>query len=51
MGHYLLNPVEYNIRSDDITLAITPFSQRIGWGKIVTSVSLGVSKLQEAKIY
>jgi long-chain acyl-CoA synthetase len=41
MGHYLLNPVEYNIRSDDITLATTPFSQRIGWGKIVTSTSLG----------
>ena len=41
MGHYLINSVEFNIRADDITLATTPFSQRIGWAKIVTSTSLG----------
>jgi long-chain acyl-CoA synthetase len=41
MGHYLINSVEFNIRGDDITLATTPFSQRIGWAKIVTSASLG----------
>jgi len=41
MGHYLINSVEFNIRGDDITLATTPFSQRIGWAKIVTSTSLG----------
>ena len=41
MGHHLINSVEFNIRADDITLATTPFSQRIGWAKIVTSASLG----------
>ncbi|MDB4444495.1 long-chain-fatty-acid--CoA ligase [bacterium] len=41
VGHYLNNPVEFGMGHDDITLATTPFSQRIGWAKIVTSASLG----------
>ena len=39
--HYLINSVEFGIGRDDITLATTPFSQRIGWGKIVMCASLG----------
>jgi long-chain acyl-CoA synthetase len=40
-GHYLVNSVEFGITHDDVILATTPLPQRIGWGKIVTSVGLG----------
>ena len=40
-GHYLINAVEFGITHDDVILATTPLPQRIGWGKLVTSVGLG----------
>jgi long-chain acyl-CoA synthetase len=39
--HALINPIEFEMGPGDVTLATTPFSQRIGWAKIVTSISLG----------
>lgn len=41
VGHYLVNSVEFGITHDDVILATTPLPQRIGWGKIVTSIGLG----------
>lgn len=41
IGHYLINSVEFGITHDDVILATTPLPQRIGWGKLVTSVGLG----------
>ena len=29
--HYLINSVEFGIKSDDVILATTPLTQRIGW--------------------
>jgi long-chain acyl-CoA synthetase len=40
-GHYLINPLEYGITHDDVILATTPLPQRIGWGKVISSVGLG----------
>ena len=39
--HYLINSVEFGLTCDDVILATTPLSQRIGWGKLVTSSGLG----------
>jgi len=39
--HYLINSVEFGLTRDDVILATTPLSQRIGWGKLVTSIGLG----------
>jgi long-chain acyl-CoA synthetase len=39
--HYLINSVEFALTRDDVILATTPLSQRIGWGKLVTSFGRG----------
>lgn len=41
IGHCLLTTAEFGIRRDDVFMATTPISQRIGWGKIVNSVGIG----------
>ena len=41
IGHYLIYPAEFGITHTDVILATTPFAQRIGWGKLVTTVGLG----------
>jgi long-chain acyl-CoA synthetase len=39
--HYLINSVEFGLTRDDVILATTPLSQRIGWGKLITCIGLG----------
>jgi long-chain acyl-CoA synthetase len=39
--HYYVTSAEFGVTHDDIFLATTPLSQRIGWGKLVNSISLG----------
>ena len=39
--HYYVTSAEFGVTHDDIFLATTPLSQRIGWGKLINSISLG----------
>jgi len=39
--HYYITSTEFSVTHDDIFLATTPMSQRIGWGKLINSVALG----------
>ena len=39
--HYYVTSSEFGVTHDDVFLATTPLSQRIGWGKLVNSVALG----------
>jgi len=39
--HYYVTSSEFGVRHDDIFLATTPLSQRIGWGKLINSIALG----------
>ena len=41
IGHYFMCTAEFYVNHDDIFLATTPLSQRIGWGKLINSVALG----------
>lgn len=39
--HYYVTSAEFGVTHNDIFLATTPLSQRIGWGKLINSISLG----------
>ena len=39
--HYYVTSSEFGVTRDDIFLATTPLSQRIGWGKLINSIALG----------
>jgi long-chain acyl-CoA synthetase len=39
--HYYVTSSEFGVTHDDIFLATTPLTQRIGWGKLINSVALG----------
>jgi len=39
--HYYVTSSEFGVTHDDIFLATTPLSQRIGWGKLINSIALG----------
>lgn len=39
--HYYVTSTEFDVTHDDVFLATTPLTQRIGWGKLVNSISLG----------
>ncbi len=41
LSHYYVTSSEFGVTHDDIFLATTPLSQRIGWGKLINSISLG----------
>jgi long-chain acyl-CoA synthetase len=40
-GHYYVTSAEFGVSHDDIFLATTPLTQRIGWGKLINSIALG----------
>ena len=39
--HYYVTSSEFGVTHDDVFLATTPLSQRIGWGKLINSIALG----------
>jgi long-chain acyl-CoA synthetase len=39
--HYYVTSSEFGVTHEDIFLATTPLSQRIGWGKLINSIALG----------
>ena len=40
-GHYYVTSAEFGVVHDDVFLATTPLTQRIGWGKLINSIALG----------
>ena len=40
-GHYYVTSSEFGVTHDDVFLATTPLTQRIGWGKLINSISMG----------
>ena len=39
--HYFVTSSEFSVNHDDVFLATTPLSQRIGWGKLINSIAIG----------
>lgn len=39
--HYFVTSSEFGVTHDDVFLATTPLSQRIGWGKLINSIAIG----------
>lgn len=42
-GHYYVTSAEFGVTHDDVFLATTPLTQRIGWGKLINSIAMGCS--------
>jgi long-chain acyl-CoA synthetase len=40
-GHYMVTSAEFNVAHDDVFLATTPLTQRVGWGKLINSIARG----------